>query len=279
MKADDDELLLGGNVAKLSTLKVSNEFKGNRYGELLLKAVFRHAHDQTRDALWLTVYPKHSELITLLTDFGFQEEGVHGTGELRLVKRLRPGITPVPSTPLEYHIAFGPPALRPAEDQIFVVPIQPRYHRTLFPDAPEHGQLSLEGVDLSPRPHGNALRKAYLCHANTRQARPGATLLFYRSHDTRGITVVGVLESQLVSEDHEELLAFVGTRTVYSSAEVEAMTRRGPVLALLFRQDRFVDPPISRAEMLNSGLVRGTPQTVIRANQEATAWLLRRIDD
>jgi len=48
-------------------------------------------------------------------------------------------------------------------------------------------------VAVETHPFGNALRKAYLCHASTRRLEPGAPLLFYRSKDEKAVFVVGRL--------------------------------------------------------------------------------------
>jgi ribosomal protein S18 acetylase RimI-like enzyme len=275
LKEDDDELRIGGRVAKISTLKVADEFKGNRYGELLLKALFRHAAGR-HDALWLTVFDRHLELIALLESFGFQHVDDRN-GERYYVKRLRPaGPPPADMDALEFHVTFGPPAVQLVEGQVFIIPIQPRYHRSLFPDAPDE-QLPL----LAPLPHGNALRKAYLCRANLRSAQPGATLLFYlfyRSEDRRAVTAIGVLERSLVSSDADEILRFVGSRTVYSADEVRAMAAQGSVLAMLFRQDRFLEPPIKIGDLMGARAVSCAPQTTIKIQTEAIPWLRKRLD-
>lgn len=271
LKPGDDEVGLGGRVAKVSTLKVADEFKGSRYGELLLKALFRAVAGR-QDALWLTVFSKHTELIALIEAFGFQHRDDRA-GERRYVKRLVPPAGARDQmTPLQFHVAFGPPALIIEEGQTFITPIQPAFHASLFPDAPGE-QMTL----LAPRPHGNALRKAYLCRANIRSIRPGATLLFYRSGDLQAVTTVGVLESSLVATDPDEILEFVGTRTVYSADAVASMASQGSVLALLFRQDRFLEPPIALAELMGARAVSRAPQTTIAIHPEGIPWLTMRL--
>ena len=42
---------------KLSTFKVADEYRGTRYGELLLKAVFAHIARDHDDHAWVTVFP------------------------------------------------------------------------------------------------------------------------------------------------------------------------------------------------------------------------------
>ncbi len=271
LKGSDPEIGVGQNAAKVSTFKVAEEFKGSRYGELLLKALFRTIAE-THDVVWLTVFEKQAELIALLEEFGFDHHDDRD-GERRYVKRLvatneeRRALPP-----LEFHTVFGPPAIRVVPGQIFLIPIRPEYHGSLFPDAPGE-QLSL----IAPRPHGNALRKAYLSHANIRTAEPGATLLFYRSVDRKAITAVGVLEGSHVSEDAGDIMEFVGSRTVYSADDVNRMTVKGPVLALLFRQDRFLDPPIALDDLIAAQVVHNAPQTTIRIREEGIPWLTERL--
>lgn len=278
-KAGDDEIGVGGRVTKVTTLKVAEEFKGNRYGELLLKALFRHLHRNQDDWVWLTVFDKHRDLIDLLIAFGFEDVGPHPTGERRYAKRLTAPSGGHSSTdPLAFHIKYGPPALLIDPDQTVIIPIRPEYHEGLFPDAPTEpgAPLQLPGL-AAPRPHGNALRKAYLCRAAIRTLAEGAALLFYRSEDRQAVTAIGVLEAHLISSDPGALLDFVGTRTVYSAEEVAAMASTGEVLALRFRQDRFLEPPITIDEMQGARAVKRAPQSIHRVHKEAIPWLKSRI--
>jgi len=278
-KAGDDEIGVGGRVTKVTTLKVADEFKGNRYGELLLKALFRHLHRNHDDWVWLTVFEKHRDLIDLLAAFGFEDVGAHATGERRYAKRLTPPSGgDLLTDPLAFHCKYGPPALMIEPDQTVIIPIRPEYHEGLFPDAPTEpgAPMQLPGLAV-PRPHGNALRKAYLCRAAIRSLAEGATLLFYRSDDRQAVTTIGVLEAHLISSDPGELLDFVGTRTVYSAEEVAAMASRGEVLALRFRQDRFLEPPITIDEMQGAQAVKRAPQSIHRVHKEAIPWLKSRI--
>ena len=128
-KSEDDEFRLGGKVMKLSTFKVSEEHRGRRYGELLLKTAFNDLHANRYDYVWLTVFERHAALITMLEDFGFERlQDETPLGELVMVKHLTPtdGAT---RDHFAYHRHFGPPAVDPSLDGgVYVIPIQPRYH-------------------------------------------------------------------------------------------------------------------------------------------------------
>jgi ribosomal protein S18 acetylase RimI-like enzyme len=282
VKERDDELALGGPTLKVCSLKVSEERQGRRYGELLLKTLFLYLREKRYEYAFVTVFERHAGLIALLEDFGFRRH-VQDTllGERILVKELRGSPDQLEAMqPLEFHRTFGPPAIKLVDGDVFLVPIQPRYHKLLFPDA-EHqsepdSQLELD-LGLPPRrapePYGNALRKAYLCHSPNRQLGPGSTLLFYRSQDAKAVTCVGIVEDTLVSTKADEVVAFVGQRTVYSADDIEGMCRRGPVLAVLFRQDRLLPTPIRRQELVSERVVTQAPQSICRVPAEVIPWL------
>lgn len=266
IKVKDDAL-------KLCTFKVASEDSGYRYGELLLRASFDHCRTLGLRSCYLTVFEEHQALISMLEAFGFQTELERtATGELLMTKRFVPPPDAPAVGPLTHHITYGPGAIIPTVDQIFVVPVQPQWARWLLPDA-EAFQHSL----FAPKPFANALRKAYLSNASARTMRPGATLLFYLSQRDKTVRAVGVLEDLLVSRRPAELALFVGKRTVYSLSDIADMCERRDVLALLFRQDRVLDDPVTLHELASLGL-RGPPQSVTTLHgQEAATWLSQRL--
>jgi GNAT superfamily N-acetyltransferase len=271
IKEDDDELALGGRVVKISSLKVSDRYQGNRYGELLLKTIFRFCAENGIDHTWVTVFEKHAALITLLTDFGFEEQPqTTALGELVYAKRLTPTTEErAAMDPLAFHVRFGPPAVKLFPGDAFAVPIRPTYHQLLFPEAEDQ-------IQFVPRAFGNALRKAYLSRGPIRRLRPGSCLFFYRSGDLKAITSVGVVESVLVSGDADAVARFVGQRTVYSYQEIAKMCR-SDVLAILFRQDRFLDPPIEIDTLVENRVMKRAPQSIMTLPGEAVSWLEERI--
>lgn len=252
------EFGMEGKILKLSTFKVAESYRGLRYGELLLKAAFETAHTGDHDWVYVTAFPRQAELVELFEDFGFETwPEQKPNGELVLRKKLRPSDADRLLTAVEFHRRFGPPLVKVDGVAAFVVPIQPRFHHLLFPEA--EAQLSLaEGA----HPFGNAIRKAYLCHAPIRRIEPGSILLFYRSEADRCVRVIGVAEETLVSNDAPLIARFVGSRTVYPLREIKEMARQ-TVLAILFRQARVLSPPIPLAQLQQTGVLRQPPQSIV----------------
>ncbi len=267
-KPRDDELGLGGKVMKISTFKVAEEHRGRRYGELLLKAAFNELHANKYDHVWLTVFERHETLITMLEDFGFQQHREKtDLGELIYVKDLTPGQEQV-ADPFEYHQRYGPPAVNLSLGPVYVIPIQPRYHRRLFPDDPHERKL-IEGND----PYGNAIRKAYLSHSFIHPLPRGAVILFYRSDDQQAVTAIGVVEDALRNSDPAEIAKFAGQRTVYSFREIEELAQQ-PVLTILFRQDRLLEAPWPLRSLIAARVLTDAPQSITQVrNEEAIRWL------
>ncbi|NTW29225.1 MAG: GNAT family N-acetyltransferase [Coriobacteriia bacterium] len=274
VKADQDpaEYGLAGKTIKLCSLKVCDDFNGNRYGELLLRAVFDYAFGNSFENIIVTVFPNHWLLIGLLEEFGFNQHSINSAGEQVRLKRLTPSPAEVLELDgLEFHIQFGPQAAKLVPGQTYVVPIQPRFHRQLFP---ELEMAALDGC----QPCGNSMRKAYLSHSGIRSIEPGAVLLFYRSDDWRAVDVIGVVESTLRSANPDDIARFVGKSTVFDYHSIEQLCTQGELLAVLFRQVVALKPSgrLIYRELVNNGVLRDVPQT-IQAIAGGEAWLTAKI--
>jgi L-amino acid N-acyltransferase YncA len=264
-----------GKILKICTFKVSEKYSGLRYGELLLKTIFDYAQDNKYEWIYITVFDKYKNLIDLLQDFGFQDEGNRTElGEIILTKPMKFSEADRDSMePLAFNIRYGPFAAKVKDVPSFVIPIQPRYHQLLFPEAEKQ-------VELWPgaHPFGNSIRKAYLSNAPIRTVTPGANLFFYRSQDIHSITVLCVVEDTLVSSRPNEIARFVGKRTVYKFSEIEEMCQR-ETLAILFRQSRILEHPITLTELISKGILSAAPQSILRVTGEALEWLQNRLGE
>jgi len=270
---DSVSFLPGVKVLKICSFKVSERYNGFRFGELLLKAIFTYAEDNSYEWLYVTLFEKYPLLISFLQEFGFDATCCRtALGEACLAKPMR--FTEAERdalAPLAFNIRFGPSATKFARAPAFVVPIQPRYHCVLFPEAERQLEL-MPGI----HPCGNSIRKAYLSRGPIRTITPGANLLFYRSEDRQHVTATGVAEDTLLSSSPEVIARYVGKRTVYSYDEISRMCQRD-VLAILFRQSRSVRNPIRLDELRASGVVSAAPQSIVTVPEEAKEWLQTRV--
>jgi len=264
---------LSGRVLKICTLVAAPSAFGRGYGELLLKTVFEYAYANEFDFLYTEVLPKHGNVVSLLKPFGFEETtGTTHRGEFVLVKRHTFTETEYYAAhALEFNRLFGPRSSKVHDVSGYVIPIRPVYHAALFPGAERQ-----PGLFQGRRPYGNAIRKAYLCHAPLRGVEPGSLVLFYRSLDEHRVRCIGVAERAIRSSDPRVILSFVGTRTVYTTVEIEELCRK-EVLAIIFRHARTLESPLDEDMLVESGVIKRAPQSIATIPPGGMQWLQTRL--
>ena len=267
---------LDGKVLKICSFKVSELHNGFRYGELLLKAIFDYAARNGYDWIYITIFEKYYDvLISLLESFGFRKmDEKTDIGELTFSKPMSfDGEEYACLDPLSFNVRYGPYAFKIKNVLAYMVPIKSQYHRLLFPEVEKQMEL-LPGS----RPFGNSIRKAYLCNAQIRTIKPGSNILFYRSGDQNGISVMGVVEDTFISSSPTEIARYVGKRTVYTYPEIEGMCTR-EVLAILFRQSRILKKPIAIETLIENKIISAAPQSIVTIKREALEWIQAQISE
>jgi predicted RNA-binding protein with PUA-like domain len=245
-----------------------------RYGELLLKAVFEYAELNNYDTLFVEVGPDLQLLVTFPETFGFVLTGERKpNGDRIMVKQRRPSRQDrAAMTPWDLHVRYGPPAVITEGVSSWLVPIEPRYHARLFPEAEAQAVL-LPGREA----HGNSIRKAYLCRASVRSLQAGDLVYFQKSTE-QTVGVVGIVEDVSVLSQAQDIVSTAGKRTVYTAAEIEETADDGrEVLVIGFRQVLVARAPVSLADLRAHAAASGPPQTVQGMSQEGAAWLAQRM--
>lgn len=265
----------GPKILKICTFKVREEFQGEKFGELLLKQVLWHAQQNSYDLTYVTVFPKHDFLVTLLKYYGFEHATTLENGEWVMEKPLLKGQLPALSeSALEFDRTHYPrfhdgPAVRK-----FCVPIQSDYHRRLFPEIALARELPLFPTETfgpilsrgESRLPGNTIRKVYLCRAKTTRIRPGDILYFYMSKDGRfsasqSITTVAVAEQVVNVTNTEDLIRITAKRSVFSAEEMAAMAPSllNPVKVIDFLLVGHTQPTIRLEALVHEGVFNGRP--------------------
>lgn len=256
-----DSKIISGNALKLCTLKVESNVRGQKIGELFLKAAFRYATENELGHIFITAKPKQSQLIEMLEDFGFYETGVDANDDVVFVKSHPVSPPEVLVEPLRYHINYAPHFAANSNVGKFLVPILPEYHEQLFPDQSDR-QLRLFSRPLP----GNAIKLAYLCNANVSSIKSGDILIFYRSRDLKACTTLGIVETAERLDDADIILERVLKRTVYTRSEIESICSRR-CLVLLFRLQGHFRSPISFDSLEKLG-IQGPIQTIRKISDE-----------
>ena len=126
----------GERILKLCTFIMGAKFRGEKFGEQLLKQCLWFGQANGYDVLYVTAFPNKEELIQLLSAYGFIVTGRQDNGELVIEKALKKGSLFVDDATdllgldrMSYPRFYD--GVRAAK---YCVPIQGAYHEKLFPE-------------------------------------------------------------------------------------------------------------------------------------------------
>lgn len=255
-----DGTVLAGRALKLCTFKVVA--RGKKLGERMLYVALLHAwRNGFRHVYLHTRTEEQAHLVRLLGDFGFENRGRHHScpADEVYAKPMRPEREEALVSRrdfLDFAIRYYPSVRSERIVGRYLVPIQPRFHERLFPDA--RRQLLLFNESAS---EANAILKAYLCRSPSNALGAGDLLFFYQSGSAKSVECFGFVESVARLSNPDEILPLVSKRTVYSEAEIREMSADGPLLVILFRLVRPFEKPVSMDRLHDCG-VAGNIQSV-----------------
>ena len=261
-------------ILKISTFKLSSEYQGEKFGEQLLKQILWWSRSNDIEVVYLTAFDKQKVLIGLLEMYGFLKTRTLDDGQWVLEKVLKNDIlsdTLYQQDPVSFNRKIYPAYYDEPESRKFVVPIQPRYYRILFPEAYSEIQLSLfEGSasDMSRTP-GNTIRKTYICRAPTTKLEPGSVILFYTTKDerclqTQSICTVGVVEWVTEASTLDELMMLTTRRSAYTRKQLEELVNYSekPLKVIDFLLTLHLNKPINFEMLKANEILGGPPQSI-----------------
>jgi len=265
---NSDNQGLPGKTLKLCTFRVIK--LGYKIGELLLKQAFNYVIDNGYRHIYVTVEPeKHKFLEELLRDYGFYRFGIDSNGRDYVYLKDFPEKPPTTSDePLEYAIKYYP-HIKLDNNSVFLVPIQPQYHRILFPELEKQPDLFASEAMSA----GNAIKQAYICRTPTKSIKPGDILFFYRTQDNKVVTTYGVVDQFHIEQDADKIFQWVSKRTVYSMEEIKGMAGKD-VKVILFRFIRHLNEHVSYGRLKEMGIVKGPIQSVTKLDKKMVGELL-----
>lgn len=252
---------------KISTLKVAQDRRGSKIGELLISIAIREAVHHEIEEIYLTHYIQENDyLVQLISQYGFTKVSETGDEEGVFVKRLIIGPKDDPS-PREAHVRFYPSYYDGEAVNKFLIPIRPEFHSRLFTSY-EKRQPKLSEFTGQFYSEGNAIKKAYLSHANTRQLESEDILLFYRSDDYQEITSLGVCEwVEYDVNDANTIHDLVGKRSVFSDYEIRERVK-SPTTVILFKWHFDLPSPVHYQVLLEEDIIDGPIRTIQKIDDE-----------
>lgn len=251
---------------KLSTFKVSEDYEGRKYGELLLRMTFLHAVNNKIKTVWVTTYSKQEKLIYMLKNFGFKVFPELMQEQIVLYKEMQPPKSLLPMEPLDFHITYFPYFKDGTDVEKFLIPIQPSFFKILFPESTIDPQPIFEGVLSHPMVPGNTIRKVYLSHSRKKEITKGSLIFFYVSAPFSSLATLGIVEKTERIDSEESLSSAIGKRSVYTVAQIKNMSEK-EVFVISFRIVRHL-VPISLADMKAAKILTAAPQSISIVEQD-----------
>lgn len=251
---------------KIATMKVTHV--SNKIGELLLKISTELAIQEGCDEIFLTHFSEENDrLVELITEYGFVKHGVNSRGEEIFVKKMIPSLDDIREIPpSEIFKRFYPSYYDGTAVRKWIVPIFPEYHSRLFTDYGERQTMLFEHAGEFVV-EGNTIKKAYLSHSPVKHLKTGDIVIFYRTHSGQSLTSLGVIEEvRFGLEETDEIIRFVGKRTVYSRDEID--TSKKPLTVILFRHHFHLKNPLKLATLRATGIFNGHPQSIMQISDE-----------
>lgn len=135
---------------KIGTLRLAERYRGMRLGEGALGVSLWKWRDDKVEDIYVTVFEKHSELISLFERFGFKCVGMNSRGEcIYLKSRNKIDYT-------DPYKAF--PFIRASFSKAGLLPIFERFHDRLFP----YSELKIRKREIEEETAGNGITKVYI---------------------------------------------------------------------------------------------------------------------
>ncbi len=214
--------LLDSRRMKVGTFKF--ESAGTLRGQRFLKYIFDTAVEKSIDHIYVTIFPKHTYLIKLFEEYGFQ---LHGTKQsdngienvyIRPMKRIMNGI--VNSYPYIHSYLKNK----------YLLSIYPEFHTRLFPDSILSHENSNIIKDIS---HSNSIHKIYICAmSQVMTFKEGDVILIYRTSDGKGparfrsvATSLCVIESVQTISSYKDEASFINDCKKYSVFTIDELTK------------------------------------------------------
>jgi len=205
---------------KVGTFKI--DAHGTRLGERFVKKIFDHALEGNITHIYVTVFPQHIPLISILTKYGFVEYGrkVTDNGEERVYIKDFSRLTG--DVRLDYPVAD----LRGKNK--WLLSIKPKWHTQLFPDSILKNEDARIVDDLS---HTNSIQKSYIAAMDGLSGiMKGDGIIIYRTAEQgRPAWYTSVATSLCVVEDMRprksfrnlsEFSDFIGKNSVFKDNDI-----------------------------------------------------------
>ncbi|SFR11671.1 hypothetical protein [Desulfoscipio geothermicus] len=135
---------------KIGTLRLAERFRGQRLGEGAIGVSLWRWQEKYLEEIYVTIFEKHTTLISMFEHFGFNHVGKNLRGECVYLKSR---------SSIDYSNAYKAfPFIRPNFNKAGLIPIYENFHDRLFP----YSELKGHKFEIEEETAGNGITKVYI---------------------------------------------------------------------------------------------------------------------
>lgn len=235
---------------KVGTLKVNPH--GTKLGERFVKKIIDYAVGNNINEAYVTVFPKHEALISLLIKYGFVKRGTktssNGVEDVYLKNFSH----------LTGDIYLDYPLIHIKGHRKYTLSIYPAFHTRLFPDSILENETYDIVQDVS---HTNSIHKVYVCYMkDVANLKREDILVIYRTKDDKGpayyrsvvtsVCVVEEVRSKASFANLDEYLRYTLPHSVFTREELTASFNRRDMFVIRMTYNAAFSKRINRARLI-----------------------------
>ena len=243
LKEEDEPIVLMDKTLpaipriKIGTFRLAERFRRQRLGEGALGVSLWKWQELRYDEIYLTVFEKHKELISLFERYGFICVGMNPRGECVYLKSRKL---------IDYTDPFKSfPFIQPNFKKAGIIPIEDGFHDSLFP----YSELKGNKSEIEEETAGNGVLKVFIgAPSSPMHHKVGEPVIIYRKYTgTEGkagfksaatsfctiasLTVVKSSNKPLMSLD--DFVRSAGNKTIFDEKSLNNIYARKKNLVLL----------------------------------------------
>ena len=206
---DVEPNIVADKILKVGTFKI--DAHGTKMGEQFIKIILDYAVDECADVCYVTIFEKHSNLIKLVQQFGFEYHGTKGLGtnkESVYVKQMNV---------VTGNVNKDFPLINISNVKKYLLGIYPQYHSVMFPDSILNNENKSIITDVS---YTNSIHKIYVCSIEqVDRLKYGDVVILYRTkEDGKSAYYSSVVTSICVVEEVKNQNDFLSFDEFYEYA-------------------------------------------------------------
>ena len=253
----------------MGTFKI--EAHGTKMGEQFIKVIMDYASNEDADVCYVTIYEKHSNLINLVQQFGFELYGTKGKGEFKENVYLKQ------MNKISGDINKDFPLVNTSKARKFLLSIYPKYHSVMFPDSILTTENKNIITDVS---YTNSIHKIYVCTMEQVEGlKYGDIVVLYRTAEygrsaeysavATSICVVEDVKKQNEFNSFDEFYEYASKYSVFDKSDLRYWYNRGGCKAIKMTYNAAMKKRIVRHDLIEQiGLDRNQYWGFFELNDE-----------